>query len=99
MIAIYSNIVLINMFTLISLGTGIFFYSGIGHIVTIGLLGVKNWEGYSNGGFKLFPDIPDNGYLGVIGFTGFHFTFIEMYKPIDTYFLGSALATSIDILN
>jgi len=93
----YSVLLLIKVYGLIGLGTGIYFYSGTGHITTIGLLGLKTWYGSISGGFKKIPDVPDNGFLGVIGFTGFYITFIDMFAHTsESFFIGSALAVGLD---
>jgi hypothetical protein len=81
----------------INLGIGIYFYSGSGNIKTIGLLGIKSWSGSIHGGFDKFPDVPDDGFLGVIGFTGFHITIVDPIAHYsESFFIGSALAVGLD---
>jgi len=77
------------------IGTGIYFYKDNGNIITIGLLGIKSWNSSIVGGFQKYPDIPDDGYLGVIGFTGFQLSIWYPFNII-TLFFGSALFVNLD---
>jgi hypothetical protein len=90
-------ILLKTLYGFINLGIGIYLSSDSGNINTIGLSGEKSWSGSIHGGFDKFPKIPYNYVLGVIGFTGFHITFIV---PIANFafsdFIGFALAVDLD---
>jgi hypothetical protein len=89
---IYS--IMIPIFPLPSLGTGIFFTFDVGSIKTIGLLGEKKWEGGIIGGYR--QTIEDYYGLGVKGFTGFHITLqAPPFLEYDMIFFGSALAVNL----
>ena len=78
-------------------GTEIYLKPCQGHLLSFGLLGLKTWRGFIDGGYQkvCFPDIPDY-HLGVIGFTGIHFVELYIqYHHNHCYYLGSALAVNI----
>jgi hypothetical protein len=88
---------ILSLYSLMNLGIGIYFGSDSGGIITIGLFGLDYWSGSINGGFEKFPAIPDDCFLGVIGFTGFHITIINLYEHfVESFLLGSALAVGLE---
>jgi hypothetical protein len=78
------------------IGTGIYFLTSQGSIVSIGLQGLKKWNDSIVGGFNnLYSSVWGN--LGVFGFTGIHYFAPDLGVPFTPFefFLGSAIAIKI----
>jgi hypothetical protein len=91
---IIQAIVWSDVFQKIDFLTSIYFWGGHGSITTIGLLGLRSWTGFIEGGFRKLPGT-STIHLGVIGFTGFHITNMDYNFNMHIDFIGSALYVNI----
>jgi hypothetical protein len=96
LIPLMASLIVFRFLFPVSLGVCIGF-GGAGFLSTLGILGLKSWKGYIQGGFTRTHDL-DGLPFGIIGFTGIHiFSFGGVYPPeMGSFILGSALAVGVD---
>lgn len=73
------------------------YYPSNGWIWTLGLLGIKKWDGTFYGQLGQIPQLwpPRDYYIGANGFTGIKIHIIKDKVILDTFLLGSAFKVSI----